>query len=423
LARSEARHDPYAAFRHKAFTRYLIGSLLLSVGTAGQGLAVRWEVYQRTGEELSVGWAALAQALPMLLFTLPAGVLADRIDRRIIMVIGLIGATMTSVGLGLVSMAQGPVWAIYGLLFLDASFLRAAWPARIALMPMLVPRQDFESATKWRTSGFQVSGLIGPVIAGFIMVWSIPATYFLAAVSSALFIGLLVSLDVDTRPPPGAAGRGLSGAIADLAEGLRFVWRNKLLLGAISLDLFAVLLGGAVYLLPIFATDIFAVGEAGLGLMQAAPAAGALLTALVLAYLPPMRHAGRTMFFAVAGFGVATIVFGLTDSFAIALAMLFLTGVTDNVSVVVRHTLVQMATPEAMRGRVSSVNAVFIGSSNELGGFESGVVAQAFGARISVVSGGVGTLLVVGLWSWMFPGLRKLRGLADPHEETDKAKA
>ncbi len=269
---------------------------------------------------------------------------------------------------------------------------------------------------KWRTSGGQIAGLIGPAIGGFIIAWSIPAAYWMSAGSEILFILVLLRLRVDTRPPAGIPKRGLGGVVHDLFEGLGFVYRNKLLLGAISLDMFAVLLGGAVYLLPIYATDILGVGERGLGWLRSAPAAGAFLTAIVLAYLPPMRRAGWTLFISVAGFGLATIVFGLSTSFWLSMAMLFLTGVFDNVSVVVRHTLVQLATPDAMRGRVSSVSAVFIGSSNEIGGFESGLVAQLTNPVFSVVSGGVGTLLIVLAWLGLFPRLRKLRMLGDSDE-------
>lgn len=411
------KHDPYAAFRVRAYRDYLFGSLFVQIGTAGQGLAIGWELYQRTGEAMSLAWVGLMQAIPMLLLTLPAGVLADRVDRRKILFFGLAGATCTSIGLGILSYLQGPIGWMYVLLLLDAAFLRTAWPARAALLPMIVPRDIFENAVKWRTSLGQISGLVGPAVGGFIIAWSVPAAYFVAATSSFIFIGLLARLKVNTRPPANASPRGIPGIFEDLREGVHFVWNRKLLLGAISLDLFAVLFGGAVYLLPIYAIDILGVGEQGLGWLRSAPAAGALVTALVLAYLPPMRKAGRTLFLAVAGFGLATIVFGLSTSFWLSMAMLFLTGVFDNVSVVVRHTLVQMATPEHMRGRVSAVSAVFIGSSNELGGFESGAVAQLAGPKFSVVSGGLGTLAIVAAWSALFPRLRKLRGLIETDEE------
>ncbi len=252
--------------------------------------------------------------------------------------------------------------------------------------------------------------------------WSLPAAYFLAAASTMLFMVVVATLRAETRPEPGKSAKGLPGIVADLREGVAFVWRKKIVLGAISLDLFAVLLGGAVYLLPIFATDILGVGEQGLGWLRAAPAAGAVSMAMVLTFLPPMKRAGWTMLLSVAGFGVATIVFGLSTSFWLSMAMLFLTGVFDNVSVVVRQTLIQLATPDAMRGRVSAVSAVFIGSSNQLGGFESGTVAQLTNPVFSVVSGGVGTIVVVLAWSGLFPGLRKLATLAEAGEEAETTK-
>ncbi len=409
-------HDPYAAFRIGAFRQYVIAGTLVGIGTAGQGLAIGWDVYERTGQEMSLAWVALMQAIPMLVLTLPAGVLADRVDRRKIMLVGMLGTTLTSVGLGLLSGAQASVGWMYLVLFIDSAFLRMAWPARLALMPMLVPRNVFENATKWRSSLQQISGVVGPAVAGFVLAWSLPAAYYLAAASTAVFMVVIARLDVDTRPEPGKGTKGVAGVLEELAEGLAFVWRRKLILGAISLDLFAVLLGGAVYLLPVFAKDILGVDETGLGLLRAAPAAGAMVTAFVLAYTPPMKRAGRTLLVSVAGFGVATVVFGFSTSFWLSMAMLFLTGVFDNVSVVVRHTLVQLATPDAMRGRVSAVSAVFIGSSNQLGGFESGLVAQLTNPVFSVVSGGIGTIIVVATWAGVFPDLRKLKRLDDTVE-------
>jgi MFS family permease len=415
-------HDAYAAFRHRSFRAYMLGSLAMQIGTAGQGLAMGWEVYQRTGQAISLAWVGLIQAIPMLFLTLPAGVLADRFDRRRVISIGLVGASVVSVGLGIASLVGASILWLYGLLLLNSCFVRAAWPARTAILPMLVPRDVFENAVKWRSSIGQVGGMVGPAIGGFVIAFHLPSAYFLAAISTAMFPILLLRLKLNVQERVQVASRGLAGVMVDLREGLVFVWRHKLLLGAISLDLFAVLLGGAVYLLPIFANDILNVGEAGLGWLRAAPAAGALVTALALAHLPPMRRAGLTLLVSVTGFGIATILFGLSTSFWFSLSMLFLTGVFDNVSVVVRHTLVQLATPDAMRGRVSAVNAVFIGSSNELGGVESGLVAQWFGARFSVVSGGIGTLAIVGLWSILFPSLRKLTtlGSIDPQTSTGR---
>ena len=416
------RHDPYRAFRFRTYRHYLFGSLFVQIGTAAQSVAIGWEVYLRTGKAMSLAWVGLIQAVPMLLLTLPSGVLADRFDRRRIMMVGLAGTALASVGLAVVSIRHGPIGWMYALLFADAAFNRMAWPARAALLPMLVPRDAFENAVKWRTSGFEIAALVGPAVGGFIVAWSVPNAYWLSAVSEGLFMILLARLAIPAMPPrPPGERRGLAGVVHDLAEGVSFVWRNKLLLGAISLDLFAVLFGGAVYLLPIYATDILHVGATGLGWLRAAPAVGALGMALVLAHLPPMRRAGRTMFAAVAGFGAATVVFGLSESFWLSMAMLAVTGACDNVSVVVRQTLVQLATPEFMRGRVSAVNATFIGSSNEIGGFESGAVAQAFGAKVSVVFGGLGTLAVVGVWSLLFPRLRRLGRLTEAEQAAAEA--
>ena len=418
------RHDPYAAFRVPAYRRYTLAATFVRLGTAGQGLAIGWEMYDRTSDPLALGLVGLVQALPMLLLTLPAGYLADVLDRRRLMMISMLLTSLTSLGLAAFSYWRGAVWVMYVLLFLDACFMRIGGPARQALFPLLVPPGLLENAVKWRTSLGQISGMIGPAVGGFIIAWSIPAAYVLSAVSTVLFMGVLATIRIPDAPRS-APGRPLR----QILDGLRFVWRHHLLLGAVSLDMFAVLLGGAVFLLPIFARDILDLSGTGLspeqalGWLRAAPTAGSLIMALLLAHLPPIRKAGRLLLWSVAGFGVATIVFGLTRSFWLAMAMLLLTGLFDNASVVVRHTLVQLGTPNAMRGRVSAVNSIFIGSSNELGGFESGVVAKLFGPVVSVVSGGIGTLAVVALWAGLFPRLRRFGALGDaapPPESASK---
>ena len=404
----------YLALRNRGFARFLTGSGLVWLGTSAQTLAIGWEVYTRTGQALSLGMVGLVQAIPMFLFTLPAGYLADVVDRRRLMIVSMLGTTLTSLLLALFSFRHGSVGLMYTILFLDSAFLRLGWPARIAIMPLLVPVEHFESAVKWRTTVMQISAVAGPALGGFIIGWSLPAAYLFSALCSTVFMLLLLTIDVPDAP---RSTRG--NMLAQVREGLEFVWRKKTLLGAISLDLFAVLFGGAVYLLPVFARDILdsrAVGmtpEQMLGWLRAAPAAGALLMALIMAHMPPLRRSGRVLFATVTGFGVATLAFGLSTGFWLSMAALFLTGFFDNVSMVIRATLVQLSTPNEMRGRVSAVNAIFIGSSNELGGFESGVVAQLFSPVISVVSGGLCTLLVVGGWSFLFPGLRKMRTLSE----------
>ncbi|MBN2449287.1 MAG: MFS transporter [Lentisphaeria bacterium] len=411
-------HGPYAAFRVPVFRSFLLGSFLVHIGTAAQSLAIGWEMYQRTDSALALGFIGLVQALPMLLLTLPAGYLADAFDRRRIILLGMLGTTLTSLALAVFSALQGSIPVMYALLFADAAFHRIASPANTAIMPLLVPTDLFESSVKWRTSLFHLSAVIGPAVGGLIITRSVVAAYLFSAATTTLFMLLLSRLHIPDAP---RTHRGQM--LRQLAEGIRFVWQRKLILGSVSLDLFAVLLGGAVYLLPVFARDILDAGglplnpKQMLGCLRAAPALGSIVMALILAHRPPLQRAGRAMLLSVAAFGVATVAFGLSTSFWLSWAMLFLTGFFDNVSVVVRHTLVQLRTPNEMRGRVSAVNAIFIGSSNELGGFESGLVAQAFGPVASVVSGGIGTLLVVAAWTRLFPGLRRVGTLADAHRD------
>ncbi|NLF31038.1 MAG: MFS transporter [Planctomycetes bacterium] len=408
------RHDPYAAFRVPAFRRLLIGGQIVRIGTSGQALAISWEMFQRTRDPMALGLVGLVQAIPMLLLTLPAGYLADVLDRRRLMVAGMLLTSATSLGLAAFSWMEGSIAIMYVLLFIDRAALQLAWPASASLLPLIVPAETFENAMKWRTSLGQISNVIGPVVGGFLIAWSIPAAYLLSAASTLANIVLLLSIDIPDAP---RAVRGRM--IRQVAEGVAFVWRRKVLLGAISLDLFGVLLGGAVYLLPMYVDGIIDLSGTGLspekalGWLRFAPAAGALVMALILTHAPPFRRAGRTMLLAVASFGAATIVFGFSRNFWLSMAMLALTGALDNISVVVRHILVQMSTPNEMRGRVSAVNAMFISSSNELGGFVSGTVARLCGAVASVVSGGIGTILVVCAWTGLFPALRKVGRLAE----------
>ena len=359
-----AGHDSYSALRVPLYRRFIVIGSLVSMGTAAQGVAIGWEMYDRTDQALALGLVGLVQAVPMFLFTLPAGYLADIYDRRKLMMISIAGASVTSIGLAVLSWYQAPVSWMYLALFLDSSFLRIGWPARSAIMPLLVPAELFENAVKWRTSFFQITGIAGPAIGGFVVAFSVQAAYLLAAFSSLLFILFLAT--VRLPPAPRIQPGDMFGQIA---EGVRFVWRRRLVLGAISLDLFAVLLGGAVYLLPIFARDILDLSGTGLapeqalGWLRAAPAVGALITALYMAHRPAIQKSGHALLINVAAFGLATIAFGLSESFWLSLLALALTGAFDNVSMVIRHVVVQMSTPNEMRGRVSAINAVFIGSS------------------------------------------------------------
>lgn len=405
-----AKHDPYAAFRVADFRRYALGWLIAMIGTRIQSVAIGWEMYQRTGEALALGLVGLAQAAPTILLALPAGYIADRYNRRRVVMISLCGMTVTSIGLAALSLIEGPILVMYALLVLDATAVTLGRPARMALLPRIVPRDVFPNAVTWQTSLIQISSVMGPAVGGFIVAAGTPVAYVICAAGSLLFIGLLAQVGFQQEAQP----RTPISREA-LVAGCRFVWQTRMVFTIMALDMFAVLLGGAVYLLPIFAETILKIGPTGYGWLNAAPALGAFLTAILMAHLPPMRRAGRTMLLAVAGFGAATIVFGFSRSYWLSMAMLFLTGAFDNVSMVIRHTLIQLLTPDRMRGRVSAVNYIFIGASNELGGFESGLVAHFWGPVISVVSGGIGTVLVVIVAAL---GSKRLRRFGTMHDVT-----
>jgi MFS family permease len=412
LSPTPIRHDPYAALRYRDFCFFLIGWAVSVIGGQILEVAVGWDLYQRTGSALTLAWVGLVSAIPIILFALPAGHLADRLDRRKIMLVTQALSTSCAIGLGILAYYHGPLAAIYAALFLAAIGKALGWPARSALVPSLVPSSIFANAIAWNTSAFQIAATTGPALGGLILAWNHTAAYFVAAGCGAVYILMLIPMR--TR---GAPKQLEPATLKSLAAGIRFVVDTKIILAIITLDLFAVLLGGATYILPIFATGILHVGATGFGWLRASAALGALLGAIFMAHLPPMKHAGRALLWAVAGFGVATIIFGLSTSFWLSITMLFLTGVFDNVSVMVRHTLVQVLTPDHMRGRVSAVNNIFIGASNELGGFESGVTARIFGPIISVVGGGIGTLLVVMATSVIWPQVRKFGSLVDARPE------
>jgi MFS family permease len=312
------------------------------------------------------------------------------------------------------------VHTAYLIILLNACALTFARPARSALLPGLVPKEIFTNAATWNATFFELASVAGPAIGGLIIArFSVVAAMILSAACTAVCLWLTALL-----PDPHVPRKPEPLNIGTLVAGVRFVWRTKILLAIMTLDLFAVLLGGAVYLLPAFA-ERMGVGASGFGCLRAAPSVGAITMAMLIAHLPPMKRAGRSLLLAVLGFGAATIVFGFSHSFWLSLAMLFLTGAFDNISVVVRHTLVQLLTPDNMRGRVSAVNQVFIGSSNELGGMESGYVAQAFGPVFSVVAGGIGAMIVTVLVALKWPQIRKFGSLqsAQPVEELEPAKA
>jgi MFS family permease len=400
---ADARHDPYAALRVPAFRRYMSGNFLSILGLQMQSAAVAWEVYGRTGKPISLALVGLVQVLPVLGLAVFAGHVADRFDRRRIVMIALLAISAGSIGLSLVSAFQAPIAITYGCLFLAGLARAFQQPAKASLMPLLVRRRDFPNAVTWNAAAFQLASVLGPAAAGaLIAVFRSTAIVFACDASFALcFCGILSQIRYRRRAsvPQQFTARNLSA-------GIRFIWRNKVILAASSLDMFGVLFGAAVALLPIYAKDILKVGAVGFGVMQAAPAVGAIIMAFALSHRKPMRHAGRSLIWAVTGFGLATIVFGFSRWFPLSVAMLLLTGAMDNISVVVRQSLIQLLTPDEMRGRVSAINGMFISISNEVGDIESGTVAQLFTPTFSAVSGGLGTLVVVAIVAWIFPQLR-----------------
>ena len=397
----EPRNDPYAAFRSAAYRAYTIGWFIAQIGTRIQSVAIAWEMYQRTGDALSLGLVGLAQALPTMLLALPAGYLADRFDRAKVVMWSLILMTLTSIALAVLSYTKGSVELMYLFLFLDAAAVIMGRPARVAMMPQLVNPGAFPNAVMWNTSMMQFTSVFGPALGGFIVAWNVPVAYVITAASSLIYFLMVARIKLPPdRKPVGAAN------FKTVVAGMQFVWNTRIIFTVIALDMFAVLLGGAVYLLPIYAEDVLVVGAEGFGWLRAAPAVGALILGVAMVYLPPMKRAGRTLLWCVAGFGVATIIFGLSKSFWLSFVMLGLTGAFDIVSMVIRQTLVQTLTPDEMRGRVSAVNSIFVGASNELGGLESGLVAHWFGPIFSVVSGGIGTILVVLVAAMLSPELR-----------------
>ena len=441
LERPPEKHDPYAAFRFSAFGFYTAGNLISVIGRLMFIVAVEWEMYGRTHSATALGLVGLVMALPVVLLSLPAGHFADRFPRKRIVLVTQALSAICSLALAFVSWNHLaiPNWPvlragnhflfsiaaiferhttyfhfddlsiplIYLILFISATGRTFGWAARSSYFPQLVPRDVFANAVTWNSSVFQIGSVVGPALGGLLIVRAgFPFIYALDAICAFSFFLLVL--------PIRSSDRGSSSernAWRSLKEGLRFVLSKQVVLATITLDMFAVFLGGATALLPIFADQILHCGPIGLGWMRAAPGIGAFIMALVIAYLPPMKHAGKTLLWCVTGFGAATIVFGFSHYLWLSLAMLFMTGAFDSVSVVVRHTLLQLVTPDSMRGRISAVNNIFIGTSNELGILESGLTAALFGPVISVVAGGVGTILVVLGVSWIWPEARKIGAL------------
>src|SRR6266702_318341 len=425
-------HDHYAAFRFGGFRLFTGGNLLSITGRLMLAVAVEWEIYARTHSATALGLVGLAIAVPVVTLSLPAGHLADRFSRKHIILWSQIFSALISLALALVSwkhlsipqiapLREGnrtlaavagvveqhhpmfhfddaSVPLIYLLLFIGASARTFSWAARSSFFPTLISRDAFATAVTWNNSVFQIGSVVGPALSGLLVAYvGFPFVYLLDALCAFAFFLLVFPI----RRSKQVRDRTEANTWKSLIAGVRFVFRRKVILATITLDLFAVLLGGATALMPIFADQILHRGPVALGWMRAAPAVGAFAMAMVVAHLPPMKQAGKTLLWCVTGFGIATILFGLSKAFWLSLGLLFLIGAFDSVSVIIRGSIVQLVTPDEMRGRVSSVNNIFIGTSNEFGALESGLTAALFGPVVSVVGGGIGTILVVlGVAKW-----------------------
>ncbi|MDE3172446.1 MAG: MFS transporter [Gemmatimonadota bacterium] len=405
-----ARHDPYASLRHRNFRWFIVSTFTVTMGTQIQGIVVGWQIYSITHDPLSLGLIGLAEALPFLSTSLPAGHAADRYDRRFITLASLFAMLACSVSF--VAFSRSPrilglpgAWPFFAVIF-ASGIARAFYnPARSALLAEIVPRSAYANASAWRSSAWQTAAVMGPAVGGLLYGIGDATT---AYVTDAVFMLVATSAFAAIRYVPTVARRHHEPLWQSLRMGIHWVIHQPVVFGALTLDLFSVLLGGAEALLPVFALDILHVGPEGLGILRAAPALGAVIMSVYLAHRQPLERAGRAMLIAVGAFAASIIGFGLSRSAELSFVLLAVSGMADNVSVVVRATLIQIMSPPEMLGRVSAVNAIFIGSSNELGAFESGITAKLLGAVPAVIAGGVASLGVVGIVARTIPKLRQL---------------
>lgn len=397
-----------------AFYRYLVGNTAAMAGQTMLATTIGWELYERTHSALMLGFVGLVEILPVLAFALPAGDLADRLDRKKLLASAQTLACLCAAVLALVSWRVGPLWAVYAALGGLGVAQAFRGPASSAFLPNLVPPERLSRALAINTSAFQAALLLGPAAAGGLIALTHHAApvYTLTAACFGGFALLLLGLP-SHRAAHTEASRAEKG-FTRLMAGLRFVWRTEILLAAITLDMVAVLLGGAVAILPVFAKDVLAVGPEGLGVLVAAPSVGALLMGFFLSRGPAVRRNGPVLLGSVAGFGLATIAFAFSRQFWMAWGALACVGATDMISMVIRSQLVQHLTPDVYRGRVAAVHSIFVGTSNQLGGFESGLTTAWWGPVRAVLVGGVGAILTTGLVAWRSPKLRSL-GEIEPH--------
>jgi MFS family permease len=403
-------HDPYAALRVKNYRWFIVSLLTMTVSSQIQAVVVAWQIYDITRDPLSLGLIGLAEALPFIGFSLYAGHVADRANRRLISLASIalmLGCSLTLLAYNLIPgfLAAHGALPFYIVIFVSGIARSFVQPSRQALGAELIDRSIFANAVAWRSSTWQFAAVVGPALGGLIYGFASPRVAYVAdAIMMTVALATFGLIDYARRTPI-VTGESIG---ASLVSGLRFVFAESVLLSALTLDLFSVLLGGAEALLPVFADQILHVGPQGLGILRAAPAAGAVVASVYLAHRPPFKRAGRTMLYAVATFALCIIAFGLSRSFLVSVAVLAISGMADNVSVLVRSTLLQVLTPSHLFGRVSSVNAIFVGSSNELGAFESGVAAKLLTPVVAVVLGGLASLGVVGGIAVGVPRLRRL---------------
>lgn len=410
MSSEKIKHDPFAVLRIKEFLFFLNTRFFLTLAIQMQSVIVGWQVYKITNDELALGMIGLAEAIPFIFVSLFSGHVADVVSRKKIIIISTSFLLVSTCALLYFSMSAStilitygtlPIYMVIGFTGVVRGFISAAFPS---FMSQLVPREQYTNAATWNSTVWHVGAVVGPAVAGLICAIGFSTAYEVNLI--LICISIVSLLFIGSKPvPPKEKKETLQQS---LSAGIKFVFSNQLILGALSLDLFAVLFGGAVAMLPAFADKILHVGSVELGFMRAAPAIGAVLTAFIIAYKPPTKNAGRNLFLSIAAFGVATVLFAISSNYYLSLFFLVVTGAFDNVSVVIRHSILQLATPDHMRGRVSAVNSIFIGSSNEIGAFESGVASHAMGLRASVVFGGIMTLIIVGATAKIAPRLRNL---------------